>query len=92
MTVCNVKLFSLYSNILYFSWDINLPVYLDFEIWKTSNMLFQPIPNTRKTNTGNNEWDDTWHKITYPTLPSTDKDCNHDNIDITQSIINENGK
>ena len=47
-------------------WDVKLPVVLDFEIWKASNMLFQSIP--RGTDEGKwrysptTNWNDFWHK------------------------------
>ena len=52
---------------MYFSCDVNLPVLLDFEIWKASNMLFQIIPIAKKVdhNTAfDSTWDDNWHKET----------------------------
>ena len=43
-----------------------MPVVLDFEIWKASNMLFQELPYEKEEeyNNGENDdlWDDTWHK------------------------------
>ena len=43
-----------------------MPVILDFEIWKASNMLFQKIPYEKEEEDANSEhdesWDDTWHK------------------------------
>ena len=43
-----------------------MPVVLDFEIWKASNMLFQKVPyvNDEEDKNGENDdlWDDTWHK------------------------------
>ena len=43
-----------------------MPVILDFEIWKASNMLFQELPYEKEEeyNNGENDdlWDDTWHK------------------------------
>ena len=43
-----------------------MPVILDFEIWKASNMLFQKIPYDKEEEDANGEndesWDDTWHK------------------------------
>ena len=45
---------------------MNLPVILDFEIWKASNMLFQPIPyggvGTVNKEIRNRNWDDNWHE------------------------------
>ena len=54
----------------FFRWDLNLPVILDFEIWKASNMLFQNIPNgfiecyeRCLSKEGNeNMWDDSWYE------------------------------
>ena len=50
---------------------MDLTTILDFEIWKASNMLFQPIPyqinDTEKTYENHlfkpdeAKWDDTWH-------------------------------
>ena len=54
---------------LIYRWDVKLPVVLDFEIWKASNMLFQSIP--RETDEGKwrysqtSNWNDFWHK-TFP--------------------------
>ena len=43
-----------------------MPVILDFEIWKASNMLFQKVPFDKEEEDANSEnddpWDDTWHK------------------------------
>ena len=43
-----------------------MPVVLDFEIWKASNMLFQKVPYEKEEEDNNGEndgfWDDTWHK------------------------------
>ena len=43
-----------------------MPVILDFEIWKASNMLFQELPYEKEEDDNNGEnddlWDDTWHK------------------------------
>lgn len=43
-----------------------MPVVLDFEIWKASNMLFQKVPYVKDEEDKNGEnddfWDDTWHK------------------------------
>ena len=43
-----------------------MPVILDFEIWKASNMLFQKVPYDKEEEDANSEkdesWDDTWHK------------------------------
>ena len=53
-----------------FRWDLNLPVVLDFEIWKASNMLFQHIPNNgdvesdTKESSANN-WDDSWYEYCH---------------------------
>ena len=45
---------------------MKLPVVLDFEIWKASNMLFQNIPrgseNSRKPCDPTSNWNDFWHK------------------------------
>ena len=50
----------------YFSWDVKLPVVLDFEIWKASNMLFQNIPrgadNNKRIYDQTSNWNDFWHK------------------------------
>ena len=51
---------------MFYSWDLPLPVILDFEIWKASNMLFQKVPYYKEEEDANGEndesWDDTWHK------------------------------
>ena len=51
---------------MFYSWDLPLPVILDFEIWKASNMLFQKVPYDKEEEDANSEkdesWDDTWHK------------------------------
>ena len=43
-----------------------MPVVLDFEIWKASNMLFQKMPYEKEEEDKNDEngdfWDDAWHK------------------------------
>ena len=45
---------------------MKLPVVLDFEIWKASNMLFQSIPrgseNNKRTCDPTRNWNDFWHK------------------------------
>ena len=51
--------------ILCFRYDLDLPIILDFEIWKASHMLFQNIPYDDDTDDANNEiedeiWDDLW--------------------------------
>ena len=52
--------------ILCFRYDLDLPVILDFEIWKASHMLFQNIPyDDDDTDNANTEmedeiWDDLW--------------------------------
>ena len=46
-----------------FRYDLDLPVILDYEIWKASHMLFQNIPYDVDTDadTENDEnWDDSW--------------------------------
>ena len=53
-----------------------LPVVLDFEIWKASNMLFQKVPyeNEEDKNGENGDfWDDAWHKK-FETLESSRAD------------------
>ena len=45
---------------------MKLPVVLDFEIWKASNMLFQNIPrgseNNKRAVDQTSYWNDFWHK------------------------------
>ena len=60
----------LLTSIAFFRWDLNLPVILDFEIWKASNMLFQNIPNgfiecyerCLSKEGHENKWDDSWYE------------------------------
>ena len=57
-----------FKSINVFRWDVNLPVLLDYEIWKASNMVFQSIPNTKEVKASKNQWDDSWHRKTYQAL------------------------
>ena len=50
-------------------------------------MIFQPIPNTKYNNSMENDWDDTWHKITYPALQSTNISENYDSIPTTHNSM-----
>ena len=60
------------------SWDVNLPVLLDYEIWKSSNMIFQPIPNTEQAANNDNTWNDGWHEITYKSTTNVSQETNHE--------------
>ena len=54
MPVCNT----------YCRYDLDLPVILDYEIWKASHMLFQGIPyeddSSEENDDNNYDWDDEW--------------------------------
>ena len=54
-----------------------MPVILDFEIWKASNMLFQKVPYEKEKEDKNGEngefWDDAWHK-NFETLETSGAD------------------
>ena len=50
-------------DIIFCRYDLDLPVILDYEIWKASHMLFQNIPydeDTDADNDSNDGWDDSW--------------------------------
>ena len=52
-------------HLLIFRYDLDLPVILDYEIWKASHMLSQKIPYDDDTDDDNTEiedevWDDLW--------------------------------
>ena len=57
--------------ILTFRCNINLLKYLDFEIWKASNMIFQHCPydecdekyESFVFEPSNESWDDAWHEV-----------------------------
>ena len=52
-----------------FSWDVKLPVVLDFEIWKASNMLFQNIPRGTYVSKGGNDYTSNWNDFWYRSFP-----------------------
>ena len=70
---------------------MKLPVVLDFEIWKASNMLFQNIPrgseNKKRTCDQTNNWNDFWHK-SFPeeVEPEFKKSKHH----VNDTIISKN--
>ena len=70
-----------YKWVICFRWDINLPALLDYEIWKSSNMIFQPIPNTKQEERIEKGWDDAWHHKKY-SLVLKDLDVNSENNQI----------
>ena len=50
--------------IINYRYDLDLPVILDYEIWKASHMLFQRIPYENDSDNEDDEccddWDDDW--------------------------------
>ena len=82
---------------LYFSWDVKLPVVLDFEIWKASNMLFQNIPrgpeNNKRTCDQTSNWNDLWHK-SFPEEVELDmiKSKNHVNDTMNSKNLHDKNK
>lgn len=56
--------FELYiCDLFIFRYDLDLPVILDYEIWKASNMLFQNIPYDEDSDIESEDedsWDDHW--------------------------------
>ena len=62
-------------HLLIFRYDLDLPVILDYEIWKASHMLFQNIPYDDDTDDDNIEiedgvWDDLWDSNNRQTMTS----------------------
>ena len=72
-----------------------MPVVLDFEIWKASNMLFQNIPrgseNNKRTVDQTSNWNDFWHK-SFPeeVEPDTIRSKNHVNDTMSSKNFHNN--
>ena len=53
----------IFIQLYWFRYDLDLPVILDYEIWKASHMLFQNIPYDEDTDVDiedEDSWDDHW--------------------------------
>ena len=57
--------------ILNLRYDLDLPVILDYEIWKASHMLFQGLPyedDTEEEEDNSDTWDDDWDSTERRTI------------------------
>lgn len=75
-----------------FRCNVYLPVVLDFEIWKASNMLFQNIPyegDKEERDNLDTLWDDSWHK-NFKTEPPSEVNTRQQNHDNNCSIRSRN--
>lgn len=83
-----------------FRCNINLLKYLDFEIWKASNMIFQHCPYDECDEKyepfvfepSNESWDDEWHEVIdhqkcfYPSTSENTEESIH--LEIPENQIN----